>query len=176
MQGTPVARHADHEAVKDLWHQYRLVLVRYFARHGVGVEDREDTTQEVFTRLAARGDFSRIERRDAYLFETAANVAVDYHRRACVRRRGTHEEYEETLHGTSELSTERRHAAQEELHLFVCALREMPERIRNVFILARLESVPQAQIARQLGISASAVEKNLVRAIAYLKSRLERAP
>lgn len=176
MQGIPATRKADHDAVEDLWHQYRPVLVRYFGRHGVAVEDREDSTQEVFTRLAARGGFSDIERRDAYLFETAANVAVDYHRRASVRRQGTHDEYEEALHGTSELSTERQHAAQEELALFVCVLREMPQRMRNVFILARLESIPHAQIARQLGISASAVEKNLVKAIAYLKVRLERAP
>ena len=53
---------------------------------------------------------------------------------------------------------------------------ELPERTRNVFLLARLENMRQAEIARRLGVSVSGVEKHLARAIAHLSQRLGRAP
>jgi RNA polymerase sigma-70 factor (ECF subfamily) len=68
------------------------------------------------------------------------------------------------------------HADRQELELLTVALRELPERMRHVFVLARFENLPHTQIAHQLRISVSAVEKNLVKAIAHLAIRLERRP
>lgn len=166
----------DHVAIEELSRQYRPVLLRYFARRGANPADLEDMTQEVFARLLGRAGFADVGRRDAYLFETAASVAVDHHRRATARHQRLHDPYEDSLHGLRGVSTERLCSAQDELHLLTVALRELPERMRHVFVLARLENVPYTQIARQLRISVSAVEKNLVKAIAHLSTRLERRP
>jgi RNA polymerase sigma-70 factor (ECF subfamily) len=176
METSAAVRDADREAIDALSRQFRPALLRYFARRGISAADLEDVAQEVFVRLSGRAAFAEVRRRDAYLFETAAHVAIDHHRRATVRQRAAHHAYDDTTHALSELSPERLHAGQEELQLLVVALREMPERMRDVFILTRLESIPQAQVARQLRISLSAVEKNLVKAIAYLSARLEREP
>lgn len=167
---------SDHSALETLSRQYRAVLLRYFARRGVDPSDLEDLTQEVFARLSGRQHLMDIERRDAYLFEIAANVAVDHHRRAVVRHRLSHDTYEDNLHGERDFSPERVQAGREELELLSVALRELPERTRHVFLLARLESVAHAQIAQQLQISTSAVEKHLVKAIAHLSVRLGRQP
>jgi RNA polymerase sigma factor (sigma-70 family) len=164
------------EAVEVLSRQYRPVLLRYFARRGMHSSDLEDLTQEVFARLIGRQGFADVERREAYLFETAANVAIDHHRRAAVRKSETHRLYDDQLDAFNELSPERISAAQQELDRLVLVLREMPERMRHVFVLTRLESVPQNEVAQQLRISQSTVEKNLVKAIAYLSARLERLP
>ena len=56
--------------------------------------------------------------------------------------------------------------------IIILALKELPERTRTVFILARLELMPQAQIARRLEISLSTVEKDLRKAVSYLGERL----
>jgi RNA polymerase sigma-70 factor (ECF subfamily) len=164
----------DREAINGVARQYRAVLLRYFARRGIHPADLEDLTQEVFARLSARRGFAGLERPDAYLFETAANVAVDHQRRAKARRSHLHDAYEDSLHGLRENSSESLHADRQELELLTVALRELPERMRHVFVLARLENLPYVQIAHQLRISVSAVEKNLVKAIAHLAVRLER--
>jgi RNA polymerase sigma factor (sigma-70 family) len=159
-----------------LTRQYRAVLLRYFARRGVDPSDLEDLAQEVFARLSGHHQLVDIERRDAYLFETAAHVAVDHHRRAAARRRQFHDTYEESLHAMGDFSPERVQAGREELELLTVALRELPERTRHVFVLARLERFPHAEVAQRLHISTSAVEKHLVKAIAHLSKRLGRQP
>jgi RNA polymerase sigma-70 factor (ECF subfamily) len=167
---------SDQSALEALSRQYRAVLLRYFARRGVHPADLEDLTQEVFAHLAGRQRFVEIERRDAYLFETAAHVAIDHHRRATARRRQLHDPYEDKVHGGRDFSSERVQEGREELALLSVALRELPERTRHVFLLARLESLPHQRIAQQLHISNSAVEKHLAKAIAHLSVRLERKP
>lgn len=172
--GSLRGREADHAAVEALSRDLRPALLRYFERRGVAAPDAEDAAQEVFARLSRREGVAAIERLDAYLFETAANVATDYHRRGTVRRAAAHEVYDDAVHALEEFSPERIHSGREELAVLLTGLRELPERTRNVFLLARLENMKQAEIARRLGLSVSGVEKHLARAVAKLSERLER--
>ena len=169
-------READQAAVAALSRELRPALLRYFERRGVHADEAEDAAQEVFARLSRREGVAAIERLDAYLFETAANVAIDYHRRGQVRLRGAHDAYNEAAHAVEDFSPERVYSGREELGCLLVGLRELPERTRNVFLLARLENMKQAEIARRLGVSVSGVEKHLARAIAHLSDRLGRAP
>jgi RNA polymerase sigma factor (sigma-70 family) len=169
-------RAADHAAVEALSREFRPALVRYFERRGVPVMDAEDVAQDVFDRLARRQGVAGIEKLERYLFETAANAAVDYHRRARSRGRSRQVTYNESLHAPAGASPETTYAAQEELAEVLTALRELPEKTRHIFILARLENVRQVEIARSMGLSISAVEKHMRNAMAHLFNRLERQP
>ncbi len=168
---------ADHAAVDALSREYRPVLVRYFERRGVPPMDAEDVAQDVFDRLARREGVAGIEKLERYLFETAANAAVDYHRRAKARGRQRQVAYNEALHAPAGGSPETIFAAQEELAAVLIALRELPERTRHIFILVRLENMKQVEVAKGLGLSISAVEKHLRNAMAHLFDTLgERTP
>ena len=46
----------------------------------------------------------------------------------------------------------------------------LPLRVRHVFILSRLDGLPQPQIAQQLGISIATVERDLRRAFLHCLS------
>ena len=48
----------------------------------------------------------------------------------------------------------------------------LPERARNIFVLNRFEELSGREIAIRLGISQSLVEKEMIKAIAYLRGRL----
>lgn len=48
------------------------------------------------------------------------------------------------------------------------ALNALPERTRDIFMLVRLEHMRQRDVTQMLGISVSAVEKHLVRAMTHL--------
>jgi RNA polymerase sigma-70 factor (ECF subfamily) len=78
------------------------------------------------------------------------------------------------LHEGEEIDAERVFSGKEELRAVTAALLSLPERTRTVFILRRLEGYRHGDIATQLGISVSAVEKHMVRAIQHLSADMER--
>jgi RNA polymerase sigma-70 factor (ECF subfamily) len=61
--------------------------------------------------------------------------------------------------------------ARQSLQTAVAALQALPERTRTIFVLRRLEGHAYRDIADQLGISVSAVEKHMVRAVQHLAAR-----
>jgi RNA polymerase sigma-70 factor (ECF subfamily) len=77
------------------------------------------------------------------------------------------------VHASEEIDPERVLCGKEELRAATTALLSLPERTRTVFILRRLEGYRYRDIAAHLGISVSAVEKHMVRAIHHLSSELE---
>ncbi|HEX6859637.1 MAG TPA: sigma-70 family RNA polymerase sigma factor [Caulobacteraceae bacterium] len=175
MTSTPSGREADHAAIERLSRAFGRVLIRYFEKRGVRKMDLEDAVQEVFTRLSRREGFSELGGLQEYLFETASSVAVDYHRhRAAQRRSGEHDPYDDDLHAIADVSPEEILAGKQDLQALHRALLELPERNRNIFVLYRLEKMTKPEIARRLGLSLSAVEKNLVRARDHLCTRLGR--
>jgi RNA polymerase sigma-70 factor (ECF subfamily) len=62
---------------------------------------------------------------------------------------------------------------KERLVRATAVLLELPERTRVIFVLRRLEGMRFNDIAARLGISVSAVEKHMQRAITHLMRRIE---
>jgi RNA polymerase sigma-70 factor (ECF subfamily) len=174
-----VKQHSGHQnegsvAVDDLSRKYQSVLLRYFMRRGIQHSDAQDLAQDVFYRLARQGALNDVDRVENYLFAAAANVARDLFRRSKVRRDNPATAFVEQLQLTADFSPERSLASRQELDRVLAALNEMPDRMRTVFILARLEDVPRAEIAARLRISKSLVEKIITQATACLADRRSR--
>lgn len=166
---------ADYLALDALARQHRRALLGYFRRKGFSPPDDEDAVQEVLIRLSSRkGLATQVGQMEGYLFAAAANVATDLRRRGQVRAEGRHQEYDEAQHAESDHSPEDILQGRETLAIVVLALKELPERTRTIFILARLEHMRQAEIARRLAISLNAVEKHIHKAVAYLAARIGR--
>ncbi|WP_374570666.1 RNA polymerase sigma factor [Phenylobacterium sp.] len=154
--------------------RFRPALMGFFLRRLRNHADAEDLTQEVFIRLARTG--AHIEQPQAFVFQVAANLLRDRLRHDHVRR-----EHRQGL-GALEarrvewLDPARVHAAREDLQILTRGLAELPERTRNIFLLYRLEKMTRIEIAAELGVSVSAVEKHLARAMAHLTLKLEGRP
>ena len=73
----------------------------------------------------------------------------------------------------SELSPERVLQGREHLAQFIAALRDLPERTRDIFMLRCFEGLKHAEIARLYGLSTRAVEKHCARALAELSAAVE---
>ena len=146
---------------------YRPALIAFFLRRTCDYAEAEDLAHEVFVRIAGKDD-AALHRTDAYIFQVAANLLRDRGRRAQVRT-----DYAARLRQTEEfgldpLDPHRISVGRESLTILSSALAELPERTRRIFMLFRYEQIDQRTIAESFGISVSAVQKHVHRAMAHL--------
>jgi RNA polymerase sigma factor (sigma-70 family) len=147
---------------------HRDRLVRFLVARGAG-DAAEDLLQELWIKVSQRAT-GPIERPLSYLYRAADTLMIDRHRaRTQARARDT--AWSE-LSVTEPLSGERVVAARQEVARVAAVLAGLGARREAVFRRARLDGVPQRQIAAELGVSLSTVEADLrvaCRALAALK-------
>jgi RNA polymerase sigma-70 factor (ECF subfamily) len=61
---------------------------------------------------------------------------------------------------------------REALDVIVAAISDLPTRTRDVFVLHRFEEMTCNTIAAEFGMSVSAVEKHIMKALRFLHARL----
>ena len=155
------------------WDTYVPGLRRYFGKR-VAASDVDDLVQEVLLRMQTHESGESIEHLDRYLFTVAASVLSDQRRRRAVRHQSAHETLTAVHHPTEELTPERVLLDQEALNATVAAIGDLPARTRDVFVLHRFEEMSCGAIASQLGISISGVEKHIMKALSFLRERLNK--
>lgn len=151
----------------------RPMLLRFLRARGAG-DAAEDLLQEVWLKASAAAG-GPIADPLAYLFKTANNLLLD-RRRSELRSQKRDHEWSETAQAQSEPSPEQSLAAQRDLALVEAELRALGERTDHVFRRYRVEGMSQREIAGELRISLSAVEKHLqkaYRALIDLRRRLD---
>jgi RNA polymerase sigma factor (sigma-70 family) len=152
--------------------RFRPMLVGYFRKRVRDAAEAEDLTQEVFLRVLRRCDVAAISDVRSYLFETALSVLIDRSRRDKARHKIQHAAYAAEDHMAVDFPSERVLLGREALRTAHAVLRDMPERTRTIFVLRRLEGMKYSEIAVRLGISVSAVEKHMLRAMLLLTERM----
>lgn len=146
--------------------------MRFFMRRTASPTDAEEMVQDLFLRLLRRADFMTLENVDGYVFEAAANIARDRGRHDLARGGGRHIDIDTLSPESEEPGAERIVAGRQRLASMLKALDALPPRARTIVILRRFENLTYAQIAVRLGISVSAVEKHMVRAMSALRHDL----
>ncbi len=170
-QGPASLQPGENQELDTLAEVYGAALGKYFAKRGCQPSTVDDLVQDVFVRMAGRTSGERLDNPEAYLMRTASNVWKDHLRRRQVRNHTAHISYEEDRHAVEDFSPERVYEGRQSIERLVVVLRDMPERTRQVFVLRRLEGMKQKDVARRIGVSESAVEKHMVKAIAFLADR-----
>jgi RNA polymerase sigma factor (sigma-70 family) len=154
--------------------RYYAPLASFFRKRTRNAPEVQDLVQQVFLRLAQSREMGEIHNPDAYIFQTAANTLRDHYRHAAVRNRYLNESLATTDAAASEFSTEHVILAREDLARLIGALRQLPERSRDVLMLRRFEGLKNAEIARLHNISVRSVEKHIAKALAQLSCALDR--
>ena len=152
----------------------RRWLTGYFRRRVQNDAEIEDMVQDVFTRIVARDSAEPFESLGGYVLKTASSVLTDWIRRGSSRGAGRHVSFDSEQHGEAQVDPERVLEGKEELEAATLALLRLPERTRTVFVLRRLEGQKFSDIATHLGISVSAVEKHMVRAVHHLSLEMDK--
>lgn len=101
----------------------------------------------------------------ALLFTTARNLALDVVRRQNVVAFEPLTETDDSSVFTDTTDVVATVSRQQELELLTAAMQSLPSRCRRVFTLRTAYGMTQAQIASQLGVSLSTVEKEMARGV-----------
>ncbi|TDX61353.1 RNA polymerase sigma-70 factor (ECF subfamily) [Methylosinus sp. sav-2] len=127
----------------------------------VGYEDAFDLLQETFVRMLRRREVGPIADEDAYLRTTAINLARDFSRHSKTMAKHVAPgdipaEIAETGLDPSQVCE-----AKEGARLLYAAMKGLPPKCREVFILRRFHDLSPDEIAQRLGISRNMVLKHL---------------
>ncbi len=127
------------------------------------IRDVDDVAQESYLRVWRIRATQSIRSAKGFLFQIARHVATDALRReqASPIQRGTDLAAVTVYDGRPDAAETA--FAREEIALLAEAIDALPARCRQVFMLRKIERLPQKEIARRLGISEQTVQGLVLR-------------
>lgn len=124
-----------------------------------------DLTHDVFLRLLSRSSPPPMQEPRAYLARIAHGLLVDHRRRQALERAWI--EAVAAMPQAQAPSAEEHAMILEALVRIDALLEGLKPRVREVFVLSRLEGKSYPAIARQLAVSLSTVEKDMAQALRH---------
>lgn len=149
----------DRLAVNRLYLSLRQRLARSVSAM-VPPHEVEDIVQETYVRVCQVKQPAAITQPRSFLLKIARNLALDYLKRADNRLTDPLDEQLEDLYPGAD-HTLQRAASDQEFALFCEAVRHLPQQCRRVFVLKKVYGYSQREIAEQLRLSQSTVEKHI---------------
>jgi len=142
----------------------RLSLLRTLQRMVGNPSTAEDLLQETYLRVSRAVSERPIEHLEPFVFQTARNLALDHLRSRRVQARTLVDDVPEAvLHSVAAPASNSEDAAHAErlLKQLSASLGQLSERQQRIFILSRVHGASYLEIAEQLKVSASTVQKEL---------------
>ena len=145
-------------------------LCAYAARY-VSVDEAEEIVQDTMLWLWDNWETIAPEKSvKALLFRIVHNKAVNCIKHKAVLSR-VHQQIEQRL--SEQFESPNFYLDKELQQLFENALQRLPDNLREVFILSRVEQLSYKEIAQRLGITVKAVDNRLARTMRILRQELK---
>jgi RNA polymerase sigma factor (sigma-70 family) len=159
----------------ELFLKHAAEMGAFIRKRGSDEQDVADIVQESFVRLSQYSQAETIQNPRAFLFQTASNIAIDFHRRCQVRALHTEDDADLDVISDTRQSPQRYWESQETLDQFNHWLEALPELQRHAFILHSVEGCTFTEIAVRLNISASSAERYAKLAMLHVSKQLSAA-
>jgi RNA polymerase sigma factor (sigma-70 family) len=168
---TPDSEESRATVVERLFREHNEALIR-FLRGRVGSHNEAlEVAQEAYVRLLSLDQPGAVSYLRAFLFKTAANIAID--------RRRRHQNFDKFAGRQlfSELAEnrtpERQLSGEQTLRHLGALIEGMPPKCRESFVMNQIHGLDAATIASRLGISDSMVRKYVVRALLLCRAHID---
>lgn len=161
----------ERKAMDELARRFWNPLVRYAEEIVAGRDAAEDVVQEALLRVwHRRGKWTPTDRLQAFLYRVTRNRALN-HRRSRRTRRKLEERVPRRPSAPGPEAVADREGLRREVR---AAIDSLPERRREIFILARFHGRSHREIAEILDVSRQTVANQMSSALAQLRKALER--
>lgn len=152
--------------VKNVIGRHHSSLISFLRRRLRRPEDAADVAQETYIRMMRYEGSREIQSASSMMFRIATNVANDLERSDQARHIGGQCSVDDVELVSDCPSAERELAAQQDLDILVEAVKHLPPKCQQVFLLSRVQQMTYPQIAVHCGISVKMVEKHISHALA----------
>lgn len=169
--GPPLGASSHSQSLSRIFEDHNRSLHSFLLTRTGNEQEAREVAQEAYVRLLQLHLPGAVSFLRAYLFKTAANIAVDRARQRAARSRIDRRDAGADLVDT--LSPDRALGARQDLELLERALHELPPRYRQAFVLHRFEEWSTEAIARELGIEKRMVRNYISRSVLYCKLRIQ---
>ncbi|MEM1134031.1 MAG: RNA polymerase sigma factor [Pseudomonadota bacterium] len=176
MAGKPALQQHSADFQK-LYQRYFNKLVNGLRRsYGAGPPDPEDVAQAAFEKLGRRETLTDISDPENYIWVAARNIILLEKRRQAVRNANA-SEIEMRFFGEQgdTFEPERILIAKDQLSLVMETLSRMPERRRQIFMLARVHGLTPAEAGQRCGVSRTAAVRHIAKATSAIAAALSPA-
>lgn len=161
-------RSGDRRAFEEMYNRYALSMIDYIVKVLRSEDEAMDIIQEIFISLWKRRETLEIQTSlKSYLFRSARNLSIRY-----IEQHLSKENFLETLvsqfdgFAPSVVTDLEVKELEEQIN---DAVRNLPEKMREIFQLSRFENLSYHEIAERLQISDTTVKKQISNALKRIR-------
>ena len=157
--------------VERLFREHNEALIRFLRGRVGSHNEAREVAQEAYVRLLSLDQPGAVSYLRAFLFKTAANIAID--------RRRRHRNFDKVaadplfMELAETRTPERQLSGEQALGRLGVLIEAMPPKCRQSFVLNQIHGLDAATIATQLGITDSMVRKYVVRALLHCRAHMD---
>lgn len=153
-----------------LFSKYQADVHRFISHKFGNSHDAEDIVQDAFHNILRLDEPENLDNARAYLYQTAHNLALNR-----IRKQRRHDDYlsaqgQQQDTASPEFSVH----AQKDLETVEKALPRLPRKCKQAFLLSRVHAKSYDEIAKEMDVSVSSVEKYMIRSLQFLREELGR--
>lgn len=153
---------------------HEMALRRWLGSRRFNGIDVDEIIQETYAILCEIKSVEHIRDPKQYAFQTAYSIILAQLRRSRIVSIATVANLEELSAAADAPSAECQVCDREELRAVEDVIMNLPERVRNIFVLRRIEGMSQREVAQRLGVSENVVEKGVGQGVRALMTAFKR--
>jgi len=155
----------EHETITSAFTKHQAFLKRFLGRFLSRTQDIDDVLQETYLKAYSAERGQVINSPKSFLFRVARNTALTELKRKSRQIIECVEDYQDEEILLTDNPVEDQAAATEKLGVFCQSVLEMSPQVRRVFLMRKVYGMSQKEIADELGIAQSTVEKHIARGL-----------
>ena len=169
------ARANNFDVLRRVIRDYEPAIRRFLRARLAHHPDHEDLMQDLYLKLARQQQLDqKLSRGEpqtrAYLFSVAANLIRDRYRSNSIRSEVTLDVVAEERFLNHAPSPEDILVSEQNLAVIKQAILKLSSKCRRAFLLSRIRNLSYREIADEMNISTSMVEKHIMRALAAIRA------
>lgn len=158
--------------IERLFREHNEALIRFLVPRVRSHQEAREVAQEAYVRMLSLDEPGAVNYMRAFLFKTAANIAIDRKRRDDAHARATRSPpFAEFI---DVRTPERRVAGEQAIQRLQRVVAALPTKCRQAFVLNEFYGMDFASIAAEMKISERMVRKYVVRALLLCRAALDR--
>jgi RNA polymerase sigma factor (sigma-70 family) len=159
------------KSVAELFQEHNRSLIRFLTTRLRSAQEAEEVAQEAYVRLLRLDQPGTVSFLRAFLYKTAANLAVDR-----MRKHGRHSVAAEAGYFDDSRippTPDREVEGSQEIEHVLRLIEDLPPKCRRAFLLHKIEELEFADVAQRMGLSERMVRIYVIRAILYVRDGLD---